>query len=68
MGLKVTNDLSVLNGKTLVGYNFNYGNEAVVVVQDKDDKIQRIRIPAAVRDLLWDFNTIAKETGNVSYV
>jgi hypothetical protein len=62
MGLKTTTDFSVLKGKVLVGYNFNHGNEYVLHLQDNDTgKIERIRVPYYMKDLMEQFYWLAQE-------
>lgn len=58
MGLRVNDDMSVLKGKTLKGYNFNGNNESIIYVTDKDGNEERVRISAAMRDLLLAFNNL----------
>lgn len=45
-----------LKGKELVGYNFNPGNEYVLLVRDpKTEEEKRVRIPAVFADMLEQF-------------
>ena len=48
MGLKVTTDMSVLKGKTLVDFNFNKGGEMTLTLETKEGKTERIRIPSYI--------------------
>ena len=52
MGLKVTTDLSVLKNKTLINFNFNKGNEYVLYVADKVGEVERVRIPAYIKNAM----------------
>ena len=58
MSLNVTWDMSVLYGKNLVGYNFNYGNEYVLHLEDREGNIERVRIPAALVNILNQYREI----------
>lgn len=55
MGLAVINDMRVFEGKALVGYSFNHGNEYTLYMEDADGMPSRIRIPSVLKDLLLDF-------------
>lgn len=46
MGLKVTTDMAVFKDKTLVGYDWNHGNEYIVFLEDKEGYVERVRVPA----------------------
>lgn len=46
MGMTVTNNLSTLKGKDLVGYNFTPGSEHILYLEDKAGNESRIRISA----------------------
>ena len=55
MGLNVTTDLNEFKGKTLVAYNFNGNNESIIYMIDSKGIEYRYRIPAVLRDMLYDF-------------
>lgn len=50
MGLRVTTDMSVLKGKTLVDFNFNHGGEMTITLETKEGETERIRIPSYMAD------------------
>ena len=59
MGLVIEKDLlEQIKGKTLVDYNFTYGNTEVIYMLDTEGNESALRIPAALRDLLLDFSLI----------
>ena len=58
MGLKVTTDLSVLKNKTLVNFSFNKGNEYVLYVADKEGEVERVRIPAYVKNAMETYKAM----------
>lgn len=55
MGLKVTKNMNVFEGKSLIGYSFYPGGEAVLDLEDKEGQIHRVRISASLRDILETF-------------
>lgn len=55
MGMKVTKDMSIFDGKTLVGYNLNHGHEYVLYLEDKDGKQERVRISGAMKSIFEQF-------------
>jgi len=66
MGLKVTTDLSVLKGKTLVDFNFNKGNECTITVTNKKGGSERIRIPSYIAnafEMYWSIVSIGAGSG-----
>lgn len=59
MSLTVTNDMSLLKGKSLIGVNFNPGHEYVLTLEDKTDgEISRVRISADLKNLLDDYKAM----------
>lgn len=50
MGLNVTTDIRVFDGKKLIDYNFNSGNEYIVILEDKEGNTERVRIPASLKE------------------
>ena len=60
MGLNVTTDLNEFKGKTLVAYNFNGNNENIIYMLDSKGIEYRYRIPAVLRDMLYDFMEASK--------
>jgi hypothetical protein len=59
MGLVIEKDLlEQIKGKTLVDYNFTYGNTEVIYMLDSEGNETSLRIPTALRDLLLDFSLI----------
>jgi len=58
MGLRVEKNLDVFNGKSLVGFRFDHGNEYTLDLEDKEGKIERVRISASLKELLDDYKAM----------
>lgn len=63
MGLTVSDNLKdvIKNGECLTDFDFNFGNENILYLTDEEGNESRVRISAALRDLLIEFAYIHSE-------
>jgi len=58
MGLRVEKNMDVFNGKSLIGYSFTKGSEYTLDLEDREGKVERVRIPASLKELLDDYKAM----------
>ena len=58
MGLRVENSMKIFQGKNIVAYSLNHGNEYTMTLEDKKGNMERIRVPAYMKDMFEQYFAI----------
>ena len=58
MGLRVEHSMKVFQGKSIVAYTWNQGNEYTMTLEDRQGNRERIRVPAYMKDMFEQYFAI----------
>lgn len=58
MGLRVENSMKIFQGKSIVTYSWNQGNEYTMTLEDNKGNRERVRVPAYMKDMFEQYFAI----------